>query len=471
MSKSGLIYETQGSIKDLKVSESSSGLMTLSGVFGVCGIRNNNHRVYERKNYAKMVGEVQARIKENGGIPGTLEHENSMYINLENVSHKITKVDIDESGVVTGEIQLLNTPKGKIAQAIVEGGLPLFISSRAMGQVDKSGNVTLERISGWDLVSQPGFSEARLHLNESQVMESLGDNCCVVLSEKNNINESDMEMKELLEKFEAMEARIETLENENKQLQEQLSSTDNSELLEGIQNWVVEQVAPEIQNWLEQEYQSAAQEATIKECKEIICNQVAPKIQEWVVEHFAPEIEGWIVEQYSPQVENWVIKQVAPGIQEWMVESFAPEIENWVTESFGTSVKDMIAESLESSKETKLQSIKDTLNLLESMEVHKPQFGSRVITESSANEPAYIANMPETARVKYNMASQEIKESIDRRARIFDFSNEGAIERFWESVNFEEIKPVTSVYEGLENIQDVQERAIRAAFRRKRAQF
>ena len=50
MSKQCAIYETMNSINEMQVGKTANGLMTLSGGFGVCGVRNNNQRVYEAGN-------------------------------------------------------------------------------------------------------------------------------------------------------------------------------------------------------------------------------------------------------------------------------------------------------------------------------------------------------------------------------------------------------------------------------------
>ena len=41
-----LVYETLGKVSDLKIVEGAGdGLMRLEGVFGVCGVKNQNNRV------------------------------------------------------------------------------------------------------------------------------------------------------------------------------------------------------------------------------------------------------------------------------------------------------------------------------------------------------------------------------------------------------------------------------------------
>ena len=323
MAKNCLIYETLNGVKELKTQKTDEGLMTLSGVFGVCGVRNNNQRVYETSNYSKMVTEMQERIKAEGGIPGELEHPQLMNITLENISHKITDINIDENGVVTGSITLLNTPKGKIAQAIVEGGLPLFISSRATGQVDaKNGNVTLEKIATYDLVGSPGFSQAKLHLNENQIAESINESAIFYIGEKdieevpvnenkeidfNENNIDEMELKEILEKIENLENKVAELEEMNEELQAQIDEKENidlEKLANGIQKWIVEEYSPMVQQWIVEEFAAENNEEVIEEYRKLdsdieihyLANEPTKEDIDWCIENdFGINFNMWLL--------------------------------------------------------------------------------------------------------------------------------------------------------------------------------
>lgn len=477
MAKNCLIYEALNDIKGMKVKKEGD-LMTLSGVFGVCGVRNNNQRVYETSNYSKMVTEMQQRIKAEGGIPGELEHPQSMNITLENISHKITDINIDENGVVTGSITLLNTPKGQIAQAIVEGGLPLFISSRASGNVEaKTGNVTLERIATYDLVGTPGFSQARLNLNENQIAESINESMVYYIGEKEEEvneevkeevneeikeNKEDMELKEILEKLDELTQKVSQLEEENETLREQLEEVsegqiDVEKLCNGIQSWIVEEYSPMVQEWITEEYSDEIVDMIEEHQNDIDLDEIT----EHVVDEIAPEIQNWVCEEFAPEVQGWICEEFAPGVQEWVVKEYAPEVEKWITENYSSKVQDMIQES----KKSNLSDIESTLQLLENIDVKKPRFSSKSMVVENLDEPKFVREMPAEKRVQWDLASNEVKESITRKAKLYNLVNEDAIARFWEGVNFEEVTPTRSIYEGLEQIEDEREREIRMKIR------
>jgi len=197
--KKCLVFETMANIQNMEIVQESanSNEVRLTGVFGVAGVRNNNNRVYSKENYGMMVESLQ-KVIANEGCLGELEHPNSMNIDLNNVSHKIESVEMNEDGTVTGTILLLDTDKGKNAKAIVKAGVPLYISSRAAGSIDESGNVTLTTLKTYDLVGTPGFSQAKLNLSENQTFESLNENLCVIFEDDllDDVDDDDKKKKE-----------------------------------------------------------------------------------------------------------------------------------------------------------------------------------------------------------------------------------------------------------------------------------
>ena len=482
MAKNCIIYETMQDVKTMEIKKTSDGLMHLSGVFGVCGVVNNNKRVYERNNYAQMVKMLQERI-EKEGCPGELEHPDSMNINLANVSHKIDSISIDENGVVSGSITLLNTPNGKIAQAIVEGGLPLFVSSRARGTVGQGGKVTLEELKTYDLVGSAGFSQAKMHLNEGRVAEQLNESIFYTTDAENEEaveestiekeNENNME-KELLEKIELLESRVRELE----------SQPTVEQISEGVQQWIINEYSPIVESWTKENANKGQQNIDIEnlcegiqnwikneytpEVKSDITDKIAEGVQEWIANEYSEQVEKWITEEHSAVLQKWIIEQVAPEFEKWIKEEYSPTVQEWIVEQYSPVIDKWVKNEIKESKKTTLSSIDETLALLENSNEQKPKYGRKEILMESENsdEPKFIREMPADARVKWNMATEEVKEAIKRRAKLYNFVNEGSIEAFWNNIKFEDVKPVANVYEGLENIQDEKEKAMRASLRR-----
>ena len=62
MAKNCFVYETLNAVNEMQTTKTSDGLMHLKGTFGVCGVKNNNARIYEAGNYGKMVAEMHLKL-------------------------------------------------------------------------------------------------------------------------------------------------------------------------------------------------------------------------------------------------------------------------------------------------------------------------------------------------------------------------------------------------------------------------
>ena len=147
--------------------------MRVKGKLQEADVKNGNGRVYPLEILKKQVDEYIKGPVSSKTSTGELDHPESSVINLNNVSHLITKVWWEGNDVM-GELLLLNTPSGKIAQEIVSAGIPLGISSRGMGSVKQIGeSVEVQddfELLTWDLVSVPSTPNAYMKpvgLNEN----------------------------------------------------------------------------------------------------------------------------------------------------------------------------------------------------------------------------------------------------------------------------------------------------------------
>ena len=146
-----------------------NGKTMLEGVFAEFGIENRNGRIYEEKEYLPHLEYLKKDIQ-NNNLLGELDHPERFEVALGSVSHRITELWYDQAKrQVLGRIEVLEgTPKGQIAKALLEAGVPLSISSRAAGTVNEDKTVAIQQIYTYDLVAKPGFESAQLkQVNES----------------------------------------------------------------------------------------------------------------------------------------------------------------------------------------------------------------------------------------------------------------------------------------------------------------
>tara|TARA_Y100000022_G_scaffold131224_1_gene113861 strand:- start:83 stop:736 length:654 start_codon:yes stop_codon:yes gene_type:complete len=108
--------------------------MFIKGVFLQSEMVNRNGRMYP---FPIMEREVKRYSKDyvaKGRALGELGHPDGPTVNLDRVSHKITELKQDGNNFI-GKAQILHTPMGKIAEALLKDGVTLGVSSRGIGSL------------------------------------------------------------------------------------------------------------------------------------------------------------------------------------------------------------------------------------------------------------------------------------------------------------------------------------------------
>jgi hypothetical protein len=140
----------------LESEEGSDGKKSLH-LNGICiqgDIRNQNQRVYSSQEIGKAVKTLNEQIAGGYSVLGEVDHPQDLKINLDRVSHMITKMWMDGPNGY-GKLKILPTPMGQLIQTMLESGVKLGVSSRGSGEVDGNGNVQGFEIITVDVVAQP----------------------------------------------------------------------------------------------------------------------------------------------------------------------------------------------------------------------------------------------------------------------------------------------------------------------------
>jgi len=114
--------------------EKGERIYKLRGIFTKIGVINKNRRLYSEAVMRPVIDELQSII-EAGGFVGELDHPPTPKINMEKISHKITKLAIAEDGSVVGEMIPTSSPSGQILKSYMVDGIRLGVSTRGTGSV------------------------------------------------------------------------------------------------------------------------------------------------------------------------------------------------------------------------------------------------------------------------------------------------------------------------------------------------
>lgn len=137
----------------------------IEGIFLQSEMKNKNGRMYPEKVMDTEVNRyIQEYVNKNRAY-GELGHPETPSINLDRVSHLIVGLRKEGTNYV-GKAKILDTPMGKIAKGLLDGGANLGVSSRALGSL-KTNNEGVQVVqndfmlsTAADIVADPSAPDA-----------------------------------------------------------------------------------------------------------------------------------------------------------------------------------------------------------------------------------------------------------------------------------------------------------------------
>ena len=136
----------------------------IEGIFMQSEIKNRNGRIYPKEVIQKEVKRYNKEFVDQDRAFGELGHPEGPTINLDKVSHMITKLEEDGNNFV-GRAKILSTPNGQIVKNLIDDGAKLGVSSRGLGSLESKGNAQyvkddFQLATAGDIVADPSAPEA-----------------------------------------------------------------------------------------------------------------------------------------------------------------------------------------------------------------------------------------------------------------------------------------------------------------------
>lgn len=156
------IDETQNTIE----TEGKTKKYTIEGIFIQANVKNRNGRVYPSEVVEREVDRYIKEMVDTGRAVGELNHpKEDPSINFERVSHKFESLVRDGDNWIGRARITKSTPMGKIVCGLMEDGVRMGVSTRAVGSVKTSNGVKIVQndfrlITAGDIVSDPSAPDA-----------------------------------------------------------------------------------------------------------------------------------------------------------------------------------------------------------------------------------------------------------------------------------------------------------------------
>ena len=137
--------------------------MWVQGPYMAAETLNKNKRKYDGREMANEVDRYIREMVRTNRSMGELNHPASAEVNPERACHLVTEINRD-GNVYSGRSKILSSPVGLLVRSLINDGVKVGMSSRALGKLveESSGvnRVTSMRLIAIDCVADPSFTKA-----------------------------------------------------------------------------------------------------------------------------------------------------------------------------------------------------------------------------------------------------------------------------------------------------------------------
>jgi len=162
-----LIAENPELLEQFEIVEEQDNLkkgssLYVKGPFIGCNQVNKNRRMYNLDETREEVNRYISEMVAPGRAMGELNHPSSAEVNLERACHLVTELYEDDNAFY-GKAKVLSTPMGQILRALINDGVKVGMSTRALGSLQEESSYNLVknmRLVAVDAVADPSFPKA-----------------------------------------------------------------------------------------------------------------------------------------------------------------------------------------------------------------------------------------------------------------------------------------------------------------------
>jgi len=137
--------------------------MWVSGPYMGAETVNKNKRIYAGEEMESEVNRYIGEMVRTGRAMGELNHPASAEVNPERACHLVTELR-REGNIYYGKSKILTSPLGLLVRSLINDGVKVGMSSRALGKLQEESNginrVTSMRLVAVDCVADPSFTKA-----------------------------------------------------------------------------------------------------------------------------------------------------------------------------------------------------------------------------------------------------------------------------------------------------------------------